>query len=122
MLEIVPTRSRTQAWRYIPRRLPSGETTLWDVMIGVAYVALSVRMFILRQKVAFIAYLWAWEYASHQPVVPGGRHRKPEDRPTGLGPRHVAPTPLLRQLGIVKPAWDAVITFDERVEAAARTA
>lgn len=118
MLEIVPTRVQGQAWCYVPRRSPSGDSTLWDAMLDVAYVIAALRLFVLRQKVAFIAYLWAWEYASTRPTATG-RHAKPEAK---RGPRHAAPTTFAEQLGLVRTAWRAYLALDERVETAARTA
>lgn len=127
MNEISSSRELLQAQRYVPKRLPSGELTLWEALACIAYLAAAFRLFILRQKIAFQAYRASWEYASHRPVY-AGRHSKPGEG--ARGPRHAAGSSLLEQLGLINRFEAVILAIEDgaerheagRVERAARIA
>jgi hypothetical protein len=114
----VPSRRWTEAKRYVPVLLPSGDTNLWMAAGAVALARHAVRLLAVRWYFQFLAYLARWEYASHKPAATG-RHAKPEER---HGPRHVYKTSLLEQLGISQRAWETLAVIEDKLDAAPKVA
>lgn len=98
-LDIVPTRSLTQVWIYMPKIRTTDEVVFWNMALAV-----------LRWIAPVMRYRAAWEYASARPTR---KHRAER------GPRHAAHTPFLAQLGIMQ--WLGELEV-QAVDAAAKTA
>lgn len=98
-----------------PAVRPSGDTTLWSLLLWVG-------AWFGAGRTALQIYAARWRYATTRPAATGrhGRHAKPVRRKGSA--RHVRATPLLQQIGISRRVWDAVSALEERVEAPARLA